>query len=82
MIYLRSYVFDNDDSNASFHDEQLPAIAARNSFGWLAHRQAVLKWKLSRKKKHKNKTNNSNNSKNNSKLSLLVLFSQPDRSLP
>ena len=41
MIYLRSYVFDNDDSNASFHDEQLPAIAARNGFGWIFSRTST-----------------------------------------
>ena len=41
MIYLRSYVFDNDDSNASFHDEQLPAIAVRNGFGWMFSRTST-----------------------------------------
>ena len=41
MIYLRAYVFDNDDSNASFHDEQLPAIAARNGFGWMFSRTST-----------------------------------------
>ena len=41
MIYLRSYVFDNDDNNASFHDEQLPAIAARNGFGWMFSRTST-----------------------------------------
>ena len=82
MIYLRSYVFDNDDSNASFHDEQLPAIAARNGFGWMFSRTSTGSNQVktfTQKKKYKNKTNNS---KNNSKLSFLVLFSQPDRSLP
>ena len=82
MIYLRSYVFDNDDSNASFHDEQLPAIAARNGFGWMFSRTSTGSNEVktfTQKKKYKNKTNNS---KNNSKLSFLVLFSQRDRSLP
>ena len=82
MIYLRSYVFDNDDSNASFHDEQLPAIAARNGFGWIFSRTSTGSNQVktfTQKKKYKNKTNNS---KNNSKLSFLVLFSQRDRSLP
>ena len=82
MIYLRSYVFDNDDSNASFHDEQLPAIAARNGFGWMFSRTSTGSAQVktfTQKKKYKHKTNNS---KNNSKLSFLVLFSQPDRSLP
>ena len=82
MIYLRSYVFDNDDSNASFHDEQLPAIAARNGFGWMFSRTSTGSNQVktfTQKKKYKNKTNNS---KNNSKLSFLVLFSQRDRSLP
>lgn len=82
MIYLRSYVFDNDDSNASFHDEQLPAIAARNGFGWMFSRTSTGSTQVktfTQKKKYKHKTNNS---KNNSKLSFLVLFSQPDRSLP
>ena len=82
MIYLRSYVFDNDDSNASFHDEQLPAIAARNGFGWMFSRTSTGSNQVktfTQKKKYKNKTNNS---KNNSKLSFLVLFSQHDRSLP
>ena len=82
MIYLRSYVFDNDDSNASFHDEQLPAIAARNGFGWMFSRTSTGSNQVktfTQKKKYKNKTNNS---KNNSKLSYLVLFSQRDRSLP
>ena len=82
MIYLRSYVFDNDRSNASFHDEQLPAIAARNGFGWMFSRTSTGSNQVktfTQKKKYKNKTNNS---KNNSKLSFLVLFSQRDRSLP
>ena len=82
MIYLRSYVFDNDDSNASFHDEQLPAIAARNGFGWMFSRTSTGSNQVktfTQKKKYKNKTYNS---KNNSKLSFLVLFSQRDRSLP
>ena len=33
MIYFYLYVFDNNDGNPSFHEEQLPAIAARGSFG-------------------------------------------------
>ena len=69
-IYL--HVFDNNESNPSFHEEQLLAIAARSGFGWmfLTHWQALYKWKFSRKK-NKTKQNNDNNSKNNLSLSLL-----------
>ena len=79
-IYL--HVFDNNESNPSFHEEQLLAIAARSGFGWmfLTHWQALYKWKFSRKKK--TKQNNDNNSKNNLSLSLLTLYFRPDRSLP
>ena len=35
MTYFNSYVFDNNDSNPSLHEEQLPAIAARSGFCWL-----------------------------------------------
>ena len=54
-IYL--HVFDNNESNPSFHEEQLLAIAARSGFSWmfLTHWQALYKWKFSRKKKQ-NKT--------------------------
>ena len=52
MIYFYLHVFDNNDSNPSFHEEQLPAIAADSGLAgcFLTHRQAVYKWKLSRKK--------------------------------
>ena len=33
MIYFLLYVFDNNDSNPSFHEERLPAIAASSDFG-------------------------------------------------
>ena len=35
MIYFYLHVFDNNDSNPSFHEEQLPAIAADSGFGWM-----------------------------------------------
>ena len=35
MIYFHLYVFNNNNSNPSFHEEQLPAIAAHSSFGWI-----------------------------------------------
>ena len=33
VISFNSYVFKNNDSNPSFDEEQLPAIAARSGFG-------------------------------------------------
>ena len=84
MINFYLYVSDNNDSNPSFHEEQLPAIAARRGSWWMfSHAsQAVYKWKLSRKNNNNNNNNsnnnnnnnNSNNSKNNSNLSLLMLY--------
>ena len=49
------YVFDNNDSNPSFHEEQHLAIGVRSGFGriLLTHRQAVDKRKLSSKKNKK-----------------------------
>lgn len=35
MTYFYLHVFDNNDSNPSFYKDQLPAIAAHSSFGWL-----------------------------------------------
>ena len=57
MTYIYLHIFDNNESNPSFHEEQLLAIAARSGFGWmfLTHWQALYKWKISRKKKQ-NKT--------------------------
>ena len=45
MIYFYLHVFDNNDSNPSFHEEQLPAIAADSGLAgcFLTHRQAVYK---------------------------------------
>ena len=53
MIYFYLRVFDNNYSNPLFHEEQLPAIVADSGFGWMfSRRQAVYKWKHSRKKKN------------------------------
>ena len=35
MINFYLYVSDNNDSNPSFHEEQLPAIAARRGSWWM-----------------------------------------------
>ena len=63
MTYIYLYIFDNNESNPSFHDEQLLAIAARSGFGWMffTHWQVLNKWKISRQKT-KTKQNNDNNS--------------------
>ena len=57
MTYIYLHIFDNNESNPSFHEEQLLAIAARSGFGrmFFTHWQALYKWKISRKKKQ-NKT--------------------------
>ena len=34
-IYFYLHVFENNDSNPSFHEEQLPLIAACSGFGWM-----------------------------------------------
>ena len=74
-------VFDNSNSNPSFHEEQprlLPLQLAVTLAGFhFTHWLAVCKWKLSHQK-----TNNSNISKNNLNLSLLMLYFRPDQSLP
>ena len=35
MIYSYFNVFDNNDINPSFHEEQLSTIAACSGFGWI-----------------------------------------------
>ena len=35
MIYFYLQVFENNDSNPSFHEEQLSLIAACSGFGWM-----------------------------------------------
>ena len=54
MTYIYLHIFDNNESNPSFHEEQLQllAIAARSGFGrmFFTHWQALYKWKISRKK--------------------------------
>ena len=54
MIYFYLNVFGGKDSNLSFHEKQLPIIAACSGFGWtfFLHRQAVYEWKLSSKKEN------------------------------
>ena len=54
MIYFYLYIFDNNNSNPLFHEEQLPAIAtiaAALAGCFLTHLRAVHKWKFSHKKK-------------------------------
>ena len=75
MIYFYLRVFDNNYSNPSFHEEQLPAIAADSGFGsgcFLTHRQAVYKWKLSRKKKNNNNNNNCYGNRNIKQFKFIV----------
>ena len=82
MINFYLYVSDNNDSNPSFHEEQLPAIAARRGSWWMFSHASTgsLQVKTFTQKKNNNNSNNnnnnnnSNNSKNNSNLSLLMLY--------
>ena len=55
MTYIYLHIFDNNESNPSFHKEQLLAIAGRGGFGW-THWQALYMRKISRKKKQNNTT--------------------------
>ena len=54
--FISNNTSDNNDSNPSFHEEQLPTIAAHSGFGWnffffFTHQQALHEWKLLRQKK-------------------------------
>ena len=73
MINFYLYVSDNNDSNPSFHEEQLPAIAARRGSWWMFSHASTGSLQVKTFTQKKN-NNNSNNSKNNSNLSLLMLY--------
>ena len=66
---LSQLMSDNKDSNPSFHEEQLPAIAAHSSFPFLFFHPSTgtSQVKTLTQKKQKN-------GKNNSNLSLLMLY--------
>ena len=78
---------NNNDSNPSFHEEQLPTIATRSGFAWMFSHASTCRLQVrtftQKKKKQKNNSNsnNSNDSINNSNLSLLLILFRPDRSL-
>ena len=52
MIYFYLNFFRSMERNLSFHEKQIPIIAACSGFGWMffMHRQAVYEWKLLSKK--------------------------------
>ena len=63
MTYFYSYVFDNNDSNPSLHEEQLPAIAARSGFCWLFSHASTGSLQVKTFTRKKDNNNNSNKSK-------------------
>ena len=82
MIYFYLNFFRSMERNLSFHEKQIPIIAACSGFGWMffMHRQAVYEWKLL-SKKEKSIVNNVKLNLNLN-LSLLELYFQPDWFLP
>ena len=77
---------NKNDSNPSFHEEQLPAIATRSGFAWMFSHASTCRLQVrtfTQKKKNKKTTATvtTRTTVNNSNLSLLLIFFRPDRSL-
>ena len=74
MIYFYLHVFDNNDSNPSFHEEQLPAIAADSGFGWMFSHTSTgsLQVKTFTQKKKNNNNNNCYGNRNIKQFKFIV----------